>query len=90
MLRYVILLNYVNSNCIMTGILAGMWPYGIVVFLQELFTAESKSQVYAALHELLSNCPSISNSLSKCSYIVYSRDTSSVTSLFLFRIHLLR
>ena len=43
-----------------------MWPCGIVVLMQELFTAESKSQVYAALHELLSNYPSISQSLSMC------------------------
>lgn len=51
---------------ISTGILVGMWPCGIVVLMQELFTAESKSQVYAALHELLSNYPSICQSLSMC------------------------
>ena len=33
---------------------------GIVMLMQELFTAESKSQVYAALHELLSNYPCVS------------------------------
>ena len=53
----------------LAGILVGMWPCGIVVMLQELFTAESKSQVYAALHELLSNYPSISKSLSMCLWV---------------------
>ncbi len=48
-----------------SGVLAGMWPCGIVVLLAELFTAESKSQVYAALHELLSNHSHISSSLRK-------------------------
>ena len=47
---------------------------GIVVLMQELFTAESKSQVYAALHELLSNYPSISQSLSMCNYIACNGD----------------
>ena len=43
-----------------------MWPCGIMVMLTELFSAESKSQVYAALHELLSKCSKISTTLSKC------------------------
>lgn len=50
------------------GILAGMWPCGILVMLCELFTSESKSQVYAALHELLSNHSKISSTLSKYIY----------------------
>ena len=46
-----------TSRCILStpGVLAGMRPCGIVVMLKELFSAESKLQVYAALHELLSN-----------------------------------
>lgn len=47
------------------GILSGMWPCGIVVMLTELFSAESKSQVYAALHQLLRNHFSGSSKLSK-------------------------
>ena len=39
--------------------------YIIVVMLTELFTAESKSQVYAAIHELLTNHSTIANNLSK-------------------------
>ena len=42
-----------------------MWPCGIVVMFAELFTAESKSQVYAALHQLLSNHKTVSSRLSK-------------------------
>ena len=48
-----------------TGILAGMWPCGIVVLLHELFVAESKSQVYAAVHDLLSSYPFVADALSK-------------------------
>ena len=56
-----------TSRCILPtpGVLAGMWPCGIVVMLTELFTAESKSQVYAALHELLSNHTTIASNLSE-------------------------
>ena len=59
--------NQSTSRCILPtpGVLAGMWPCGIVVMLTELFTAESKSQVYAALHELLSNHTTIASNLSE-------------------------
>jgi hypothetical protein len=46
-----------------SGVVAGMWPCGILIMLKELFVAESKSQVYAALHELLSSHRDISTSL---------------------------
>ena len=36
-----------------TGILAGMWPCGIIVLVNELFLSESLSQVYGILHGLL-------------------------------------
>ena len=35
------------------GIEAGAWPCGIVVMLSELYGAESKAQVYGALHTFL-------------------------------------
>ena len=68
-----------------------MCPCGIVVLMQELFTAESKSQVYAALHELLSNYPSISQSLSMCC-VLCNRAHTHCYILYLhalFRIYLL-
>ena len=37
-----------GSFCV--GILAGMRPCGMIVLLNELFTSESKSQVYGCLH----------------------------------------
>ena len=46
-----------------SGVLAGMWPCGILIMLKELFTAESKAQVYAALHDLLSSHPNVYASL---------------------------
>lgn len=49
-----------------SGVLAGMWPCGILIMLKELFIAESKAQVYAALHELLSSHPNITTSLRMC------------------------
>ena len=51
-----------------TGVLAGMWPCGIVVLLTELFSAESKSQVFASLHELLRDWDGIQDSLSEQQY----------------------
>ena len=35
------------------GILAGMWPCGIIAFIRELFNAESISQVYGNVHQFL-------------------------------------
>ena len=32
------------------GLLAGIWPCGIITILDELFKTESKSQVYGCLH----------------------------------------
>ena len=52
------------------GVLAGLWPCGIVV-MSELFSAESKSQVFAALHELLSNNMDALSDLSKDANLYY-------------------
>ena len=35
------------------GILAGIWPCGVITLLAELFVSESMSQVYGALHNFL-------------------------------------
>ena len=48
------------------GILAGMWPCGILVLLSELFTSESKCQIFASLHELLKDWDGILTSLIIC------------------------
>lgn len=40
------------------GILAGMHPCGVIVLLSELYTSESKSQVYGCLHNYYSLHPS--------------------------------
>ena len=47
------------------GILAGIQPCGIIVLFAELFNAESKSQVYAHLHEFLRKNAKFSNNLGK-------------------------
>ena len=47
------------------GILAGMWPCGIITFIRELFIAESKSQVYGHLHDFLLINEGAASSLSK-------------------------
>ena len=47
-----------------SGILAGMWPCGIIVLVAELFRAESKSQVYAAIHEFLRRNPTVPSTIS--------------------------
>ena len=48
------------------GILAGIRPCGVIVLLAELFTSESKSQVYAILHEFMRKHVCASDSLGKC------------------------
>ena len=42
-----------GKNFFLTGILAVAKPFSIIVEVKELFGSESKSQVYAHLHELL-------------------------------------
>lgn len=37
------------------GILAGIWPCGTVTLAEELYLAESKSQVYGIVHSFLHN-----------------------------------
>lgn len=61
------------------GVLAGMWPCGILIMLKELFIAESKAQVYAVLHELLSSDP-VSTSLRMCELL------QKITTLQYYRI----
>ena len=53
------------------GILAGMWPCGIITLVRELFIAESKSQVYGHLHQFLQQQPNTAHRLSKSLLIVY-------------------
>ena len=36
-----------------TGLLAGIWPCGIITMVDELFSSESLNQVYGCLHMLL-------------------------------------
>lgn len=45
------------------GILAGMRPCGIILMLHELFTAESKTQVYGCLHNYYSLHPSTAKTI---------------------------
>lgn len=54
-----------DTILLFVGILAGLRPCGVIVLLSELFTSESKPQVYAYLHEFLTNNPSVSNKLGK-------------------------
>ena len=35
------------------GILAGIWPCGVITLLDELYLAESKSQVYGSIHSFM-------------------------------------
>ena len=55
----------------LAGILAGMWPCGIVTLISELFLAESKSQVYGHLHQFLQSVPTIATNLSKSIHLCH-------------------
>ena len=41
------------TSCCFTGIVAGVWPCGIITFLGEIYGSESKTQVYGLLHAFL-------------------------------------
>ena len=47
------------------GILVGMRPCGITLFISELFILKSLSQVYGVLHEFLARQKNVAASLSK-------------------------
>ena len=63
-----------------SGVLAVVWPCGILIMLKELFIAESKAQVYDTLHELLSSHPNISTSLHTCELL------QKITTLQYYRV----
>ena len=44
---------YAYTHSYFTGIVAGVWPSGIITFLGEIYGSESKSQVYGLLHAFL-------------------------------------
>ena len=44
---------------VIAGILAGIRPCGVIVFLAELFTSESKAQVYGSLHQFFVKHPEV-------------------------------
>ena len=64
---------------IITGILAGIWPCGIITLAEELFLAESKSQVYGSIHSFMEMNQTSTSDISRLK--VYS---SSSVSLLLF------
>lgn len=51
--------------CPSPGILAGLRPCGVIVFLNELFTSESKTQVYGCLHNYYHKYPITANNIGK-------------------------
>ena len=67
------------------GVLASAWPCGIIVMISELFRAESKSQVYASLHQYLSDYPSVLDKLGTYNHVhvlwldLYSRGISTAS-----------
>lgn len=67
------------------GILAGIWPCGIVTLLSELFIAESKSQVYGALHSFFLNAPNAAARISKS----YTYNNEEHHFLILYSLYLL-
>ena len=74
-------------NICFLGILAGLRPCGVIVMLSELFTSESKSQVYAYIHEFLRNNDSVSKKLSK--YMKFAELPIWNNHVLLFRVYLL-
>ena len=52
-----------------SGILAGIWPCGVITLIRELFTAESKGQVYGHLHQFLQSHSHTASNLRKFLFI---------------------
>lgn len=50
----------------LTGISAAVWPCGIVTLLDELYGAESITQVYGSIHSLLHSNPSHTTDIGEC------------------------
>ena len=64
-MNFCFLYFYIVLYTFYVGILAGMRPCGIIVLLSELFSTESKSQVYATLHEYFRRNSVASNNIGK-------------------------
>ena len=56
----------------LTGILSGVCPCGEIVLLAELFRTESKSQVYANLHEFMRRHPRFLENIGMSTTVTYS------------------
>ena len=54
------------------GVLAGIWPCGVVIFVAELFVSESKSQVYGILHDFCQTNADSTKNISKYHTISFS------------------
>lgn len=73
---------YMLVSCIITllqiyftkfaGILAGVRPCGVIVLLSELYTLESKSQVYRYLHNYFSLHPETAQNIGMTLYWVHN------------------
>ena len=63
---------YVNTTQ-HQGILAGIWPCGIIVLVSKLFISESLSQVYGILHDFCQNNDVITCNLGKIILCVYTK-----------------
>ena len=57
---------YINNNYYYVGLLAGIWPCGIITIVDELYKTESKSQVYGCLHGFIHSNPLTTQDISKC------------------------
>ena len=54
---------------LLLGIVAGVWPCGVITFLGELFGSESKSQVYGMLHAFLHDNKDLTSNLREYKFL---------------------
>lgn len=57
-----------KKNASTTGILAGIWPCGVICVLSELYQSESLAHIYGILHEFVHEN---STKLDNLDYICY-------------------
>ena len=73
-----------------TGILAGIWPCGVITLIGELYVAEAnKTQVYGLLHSIIQQNAQRLSSLDEKSELYEHNVTEYIHVLYCFRMHML-
>ena len=62
---YTLYTTAIQQHMYYIGLLAGIWPCGVITMIDELYKTESKSQVYGCLHGFVHSNPINTSSIGK-------------------------